>query len=569
MDKSDHKNIVIMLKSRAKIAEQIIIKSRKYIDVVKDVIVGTNPQEYYSIIKQADIAQRYCAEWMSDKNDFKDTAIQLQNMSETYNRLAELDAILRHLVDLMHNDEYGRLAIYNMSTTYATNINHERNSAYLLYEKYLTDSLQDDGYIFEIVMRQYDIKKAEHVDLLFKFVITALDNPEKITINKFIIKIIASLIVVLSGERRRRLELIIEQQKDIVLGAGRAVISHLSGVHGSIVRCGLKPVTPSMSMASLFKQFGAIYEYKLTAEENFARIDEGVIILNRTTSSPVEFDLRGLTDLQYITENNLKIKPNSGLTNKVMQKYNTARLLKQEQKTSAPPQIYHGRVNKWYVFETIDGGRLFRMLSREGIEPVSGESIIGLVSGLSLRPQQYNKIHAEDILQKCHDPKSQLILATYEETKTVPLSSEPLRVVIVDNLAKQFAIDLAKNHPTTVVQLRNLIINDRVIGEILLEVLTHAGIKGKGADEFMITYIAKYESIARDFVKTLDRKWNDAKIDDRLFKEYSGADLRKILDEVFRNVVRAAVDELEKTKVWTEYDMTLKEFYLHQEQIVV
>jgi hypothetical protein len=445
------------------------------------------------------------------------------------------------------------------------NIYHERNVVSYRYEKYLEISVVDDEKIFEIVCNE--IKIADNSDNVIAFIIK-----NENVINKFTIKLIGAIIKIVNGERKRRLELIIEKQKDILLGSSRKDLSKWPGVQGKISRYGLIPITISMNISELFGTLKLEYEKELSNDENFTRAAKeiGIIILNIATPNPIEFSLRGLIDIDFINAHDLKTNPASGLTKKILERFNTAKLLPKGS-NSAPMVKYPAKIksNKWYIFETLNG-ILYRQLGRNGRAIITSEDISGLLVGLSTRAQVYNLIQSNDIVAKCFDPKNQLVLSSYKDDKKVVHSSEPIKASIINQLSTWFDKQITEHVPKSAQQVKSMAINSAIITEVLLDTLTHStGIYGKGSSEYLVTYIAKFDSIIHKFIRELERRWGDEKISNMLFKERTGNDLHKYLMNMYTHIVKLSADEMDKSNVWTEYDISLKEYFLEQKQVVV
>lgn len=555
-EKRTMETIPEILRARMESIFVIVEKASRYLEIVREIVQSINSAEYKKVNDDLATMRSFAEEIPT--MDITQVHL-LRNMTNLYQKFVTIEQCFASVVSLFENQTYTKLAVYNMSSTYTTNIYHERNAAILAHEKYLDTATRDDEIIFKIVFDKItDINEA---------VAFVIDNEN--IINKFTIKLIHWVISNTSGEKRRRVELIVEKQKDILLNATRMDMRNQPGVQGLIYRYNLRPLTPSIPINELFDQLGAKYNAKISPNENFesfVRKGPGLIVINKATSSPVEFSLSGLIDIDYVTAHDLKTNPLSGLTKKIVERFNTARLLPRGG-VSEPVKHFVGKTQNWYVIESING-ELWRILGLRGEKIIPNDAIIGIIKGLTTRPHQYNVMQCETILKKCLDPKAKVLLMDYEEEKIAAPSSEPIRFAIIDTLTRGFETRLAKiNNPNS---FRELAIDRDNINETLLDILTHStGIYGKGSSEYLITYIAKFDGIIRAFTKELERRWGEEVLPERLFKEHSGEDLKNMLRTIFISVVTASVDELDRSRTWTEYDMTLKEFFLERKQAIV
>ncbi|QYB17704.1 hypothetical protein PV-S19_0340 [Pacmanvirus S19] len=552
--------IANMLEARLEQVKIISDNASKYIDMIKNIINSMNPDEYKKAISAIELindAVQNLPKYKPQANNV------IQSAFELYQQFISVDSSIMLLLSIFENSTYTKLALYNMSATYAMNILHDKNIVITAYEKYQDISITDDEIIFEMIF-----EKAKISDKPEQYIPWIIEN--KKNVNKFTIRFISKIINLLSGEFRRRLELIIEEQKDISLGSYRLNLSKYTGIQEILVRYNLSPATNSMNISKIFETLELNYDEDSTFEENIKNITDtgiGVIIVNKSNNSPVEFDLRGLINLDYIIQNELKTNPQSGLTKKILQRYATVNKLKSSGLAKSLLKFPSKNGQKWYILETIDD-TTYRFLGRNGEKIVTSDTIQGILLGITTRAHHYNLMQTNDILDRCFDPKAQLILLAYEEEKLSLPSSEPIRNEIAEKLIKWF--EAAKGKISSVREMKEIVINRKVINEILLDTLTHSiGIHGKGSDEYMITYIAKFDTIINKFIKELEKRWQEEKISDRIFKEHSEKELHQVIMDIFANVTRGAINELDNDKTWTEYDITLKEFFLERKQAIV
>lgn len=549
-------NIYEILKNRTEISLRIAERTVKYLNIIREIVLGISVSDYDSA--EENIA--FIFAFVKNVPEYKliltdDARLFLDNFLKLYIDLAKVSQTLIDLYALFENQTYEKLAIYNMSATYATNIYREKADVASFLEKYKEISVRDDEIIFmQISTLQLDNK------IVFDFI---MEN--ETIVNKFMTKILNMTIPRNSGSARRRLELIIEHQKDLVLGSQRINIAKWKGIQGILVRYNLHPITSSMPLAELFAIIGMKYDAKITADENFKKITS-VILINKSNSSPIEFNLQGLIDLEFIIKNNLKTKPMKGLNARIIEKYNTAKMLKSDASGNELTKIY-GQGDKYYIFETIDGD-LYRLLGRDGNAHVPSDQITGLLKGLSGRSHQYNTIQGDIILRRCFDSKYLHLLSMFVEHTERP-SADPIKTSIVDKLVKSFESQIAEIEVEGVRHFKSLVVDRNRIHDVLLKIINPPRIQDHGAPEIMMSYLAKLDSITTTFIKELERRWQDVTISDRMFSEHDKKEVTRICIQIFTNIVKSAADELDQSNAWTEPGGALKTFFIERKDVLI
>lgn len=543
-------------------------KYEKYIDDVKDIVNSVNPDFYKRCIEAH-------GQLVSISENVNKNAKQLDNelgnkkilsmLLEIYTDLFTLNSAMEILISLIQNQNYIKLMLYNMSATYTTSFYHERNTLINNYEKYISVSVDEDNIIFKKVFESLKIKDSP--DQMLPFI---LDN--EATVNKFTINLISEVIKYLKGEKRRRIELIVENQKDILLNATRIKLSKYSGVQSPLVRYGLTPVTKSLSLEKLFG--GMEYDYKsdISTGDNFSNFVQekkcGLIVINADSTSPIEFNVKGLIDSVYVNANDLKTNLQSGLTKKILDRFNTTNVLERGKLKPKPIEIY-GKGPIWFVIQTINGV-LYRCLGHGDETKIPSDKICGLITGLSTRAHQYNKIQSNDIINKCFDSSAGIILQDYESLKQSPPDPSVIKQSIIHELEKKFKESLEENPISTVTDFKTRLIDVPLITEILLDKLTHTiGVAGKGSTEYLVTYIARFEGTINRFIKELENKYVVMKLKASIFKELTNDALTSHIMSVYKSIITATIDELDKSRVWTDYDISLKEFFLERKEVIV
>ena len=80
--------------------------------------------------------------------------------------------------------------------------------------------------------------------------------------------------------------------------------------------------------------------------------------------------------------------------------------------------------------------------------------------------------------------------------------------------------------------------------------------------------ISSFRSIMNLFIRELERKWANEKLTDSTFAE-SEKSAKEILLKTFADVTLLAATALDGDNLWTEYDISIKEYFLDKKQAVV
>jgi hypothetical protein len=557
-----------LISNRINIIASDALKYEKYIDGVKDIVSSVNPEFYKQCIEAHGQLSSLSVKITNNAKQLDsllgDIKI-LDILMGIYNDLFALSSSMEVLISLIQNQNYIKLMLYNMSATYTTSFYHERNTMISNYEKYISVSVDEDSEIFKSIFESLKIKDSPDRILLF-----VLDNEN--TVNKFTINLISEVIKYLKGEKRRRVELIVESQKDILLNVSRIKLSKYSGVQSSLVRYGLAPITKSMSLEKLFETLDYEYKSDKSIEDNFTDFTQekkcGLIVMTSSSMSPVEFNARGLIDHAYVNANDLKTNLQSGLTKKTLERFNTADVLERNKPVPKPNEVY-GKGPIWLVFQTINGS-LYRCLGNGTESKISSDKICGLITGLSTRAHHYNKLQSNDIINKCFDSSASSILQDYESMKQSPPDPSVIKHSIIYELEKKFKESIEDSPISSVADFKTRLIDIPLITEVLLDKLTHTtGVAGKGSTEYLVTYIARFEGTINRFIKELENKYTIMKLKPSIFKELTEDALVSHIISVYLSIITATIDELDKSRVWTDYDISLKEFFLERKEAIV
>lgn len=568
-----------LLKNRAVLLNKILDRSAKYVKSIRELIIKNDPELHAKITNAVD-ALRASTDLHTDMS-----LMQTLNLYDTLNTIEENIKILYQIVI---NKNYEKQLLYDKSSTYSDEHYQDKRVFERTYDELLTTSVKDDEFIINTVIEHLDVKN--HKDELFQFVTTDTKS------NKFMFKLVSTLIKETSGTQKRTLERLIEDQKDKMLESSR-LPNVKPGILGSMVRYGLRPLTDMIPIEELFSQIGFEYDNSKTPDENFKIISEtnGVIVLTRSTKSPIDFDIRGLIDVDYIIKEDLKQAPIIGLNPKVIRRYETLKVLS-EPTPESPLKVYPGKTTSWYVFETAadskyrllvkentnialkHGGtempksaHMLSTLSRRKVEGlrsplVSENEVIGLLKGLSLRAERYNHIQETEILSKCFDPLSKHILTTYTDT---PHIIDINQFAIQEKLMSKINEEIATSKPKHAADFKRIILDQNTISTIITDVILQKQQHQRGSVEYLVTYVTRIDNMISSFMREAERQFRQESIPGRLFKEHTDSQIISILQDTFKNILKRTIEELNRNKSWSEYELSLKEYTLNKKQIII
>lgn len=482
-----------------------------YINVVKNILSGDNPAKFKSVTASVEYLGAVGAGNTA-------SAATLGDYSAEYDKTARILAEMSNIKDVINDDNYYRRAAFVVSSSDNSRMTAARDKAAALIGAL---KAVDDSKVLAAAVK--DVSNDEIHDFLVKS-----------NINGFTTKLLAYAIKAFKGPQRAAMIELVEKQKDIVLNAAKFTVDAKSGVEALTARTliPLDQCKPVQDWAAL------------------AGAGPSVVVINMSVGTPVQFNLRGLIDLEYITENGLKTSPFSGVTKKILERFNTAETLNGAPSTTPPVQVYKG------ADESLPP-RIFQLLTAEFAREMTGT----YAPGVSGRPHAYNKIQETTIIANMMDPRAPTIAAEYEVAKATKFDSGVVRAAITERLVSNFKTVAAG--AKTLDDLRDAAVDQDYISTTLIDILVMStGLRGRKSPEHIITYLSKFDGIIRAFTKEVEKRWGTSGISRRIFVEYTADKLITHAAGVYTTILDAAMLELDKTGSWSEYDMSVKEYFL-------
>ena len=573
--------ILIIFNLRIDQILSIIDGSNKYFELIKDTVISSDPiqaqkfSEHVSKVKS--IVDVIKSANLSSENTSEKV---IKEFSDIYDKFESIYISIDFMINVIENPTHTKNILINMSQTYATNLQQQKNKILGEAEELFESVIENDTNIFNLIMNGIEIRDV--IEIVISMAI--------VHVNKFIIYVIDRIILFIENNkdlksRYSKIYEIVEGLKDKTLNASRIDLNIKYHPLMSILpRYNLVAMGKSQLIEDLFNHLNIKYPKLLTPTDNLKSIAElndykiGVVIIYNITNSPIEFNLLPLVSIDYVTKNDLMTTPGSGINKKSLERLRTVKVLN-------TPSAEVPRVEKFikekteyvYIFETLNGSE-FRILSNNlenTNKYVSVNEVRGIIEGLNLRADAYNDIINTEIIAKCFDSKSDLVIKDYEREKKSLPSSSVIKSSILSDLVEEFRKILKESVPTSETQFKNLAIaknsDDSYISKVISDKLTHNyGIIGKGSVEYTLTYITKLDQIIRVFNRELGKNISMIKLTPLTFKERNGNNLIEYILDSYLSAAKNAIETLDRPpSIWVEYDFSLKEFYLTSKYLVI
>jgi hypothetical protein len=588
--------------TRAKYLGIITDVAKKYFAAMEKYILGMNPAEHARMA-----AQIKTADDVVNALKNRGTDVKLSTLYEVWENFSRADAFSGDFITLCKNPEYAKASLAEMSSGEHTNMRADINRALIIMDKYLA-AARDDDEIFDYALK---ITKTNHGEY-FKFLY------ENHSPNKFVMELIRRLLPIVVGDQHLYISELVQKQKMEILSAARVNVgtwsvgdgvyqpdgvqvtpNPLQGHERAIFRYNCTPDTVSMHPRDLFKTLDLRWEDSMTIDENFrnaAKRGRSIVVLTRLHGTPIEFNFRGVLDKEFA--NKFPLKPYGGLNKNFIARYKTTsvltrasaeapgiRLLSHIVDNKFPVGFVASRQN-WTVIETIDGenyrglgctltnisltertNEMTKNLTEVGIRTnfIPGSRIFGLIMGASTLPTEYNSVHCENIDLRARgmfDPLAPSNISRYAAHESAVAASEPIKNAVIGRLEDW--IRLRAESVKSNRDWQQLFVSEEFITAVN-EAISHVLVKGSLIDrlkspEYTITQIAKISAVVARFLKSITRAGET--LQDRMFSEYSRADLNAQIITNFLGVMKKAADLMDSDKVWTGHELTLKEYII-------
>lgn len=508
-----------MFNKRKEIISKLYDHIIEYSEFISDELARFNP-DYYS--KYYDAIKNFTADLVGD-------------IPQVYEIIANIENSIDIVKYVINNDTINRRVRESRTQTSINKIELLKTKIKRLCDKLMVISAEEDDVIFNDLLNK--IPKDKLTEYIYE---NTQGNP-----NRYKLWLL-SLSSDLKGGQLDIISRHIDNIKDDALGSNKIKLT-APGVQGMIKRYRLYAISSYLNVNDLFNEFGLQYNDDHDDKTNI--LSQPCVVINKSSASCVEFDIRGLIDKQYITKRSLNVTDKEGLSEKKITKYDTAKMLTVHDSYSDKKIINTLGEQQVYVFETING-KQYRLLSCDGQPKVDINSIDGLVNDFRCLPEKYNLLHEENILTKCFDNKSKHIIKDFEN---ITYKHTDIKHKILHRLTKRF--NALSDDINSVSDFFTFIVDTTPIYDTLTSILTqqHTG------SEYNLSYLVKFDRIS--FLLMDETKKRTKHIDNKIF-DLSAKDKNIQLMNAYKNALADALDEMDKTGVWSNYEMSLKEYYI-------
>lgn len=471
--------------------------------------------QYYD--KIADVAAK-----LSPSNNYMETIKLLSKTLKLPKTLLdhvklfdEIDTVTLYINDIslmMLNDTYSKATLHSRSATYALQINQHKNT--FLQCKELWSKINLDT----LAIYEGDVD----IDELLTIASTHM--------NYFIVSI-------MKKSKDRRLDHIIEKQKDIVLGSiERMKNSTALGCQATITRGDLSPT-------NIIKSYDEL--------KSLSSNGPSIIILRNGCPSPILFNMDGLVSIDYITSHDLLTRTFAGLNKKIISRYNTVCV--GEDTSPGQIEIIPGTDVLYTVYENISGDK-YRLLKLNNTQELLKESQVKFIKSVSSRPIHYaNQSYVSPI-----DPYYTRRVDKYMSTR-VNLSSDIIQRRIYEKLVTWFETII--QNITSNQTFHQYIIDKDVINETIIDILTSETetYSDYTDPEIMCSHIIKFESICKEFTQIIEKNLMKINIPSRLFAEETPSAVKNTLYGYMNDLYKPAIEDMGDR--WAEFEMEIKESF--------
>lgn len=317
-------------------------------------------------------------------------------------------------------------------------------------------------------------------------------------------------------------------------------------IAGKLCREGFLPITPL-----------------LTEEELKAKLDPKIslIRIRKINKSPLYFNIHPLIDKPYIEERNMMSGEMSGLTKKVVERFDNIQALSIET-TDAPSYEFEDKhTDQCHVVETLDG-KHWRCLSQTESLKSPTSACMKLIQTDDMMVERLNQYAEEQFMSTALNPNWATEEAEYNAAKAIAMDITPIKTQIMDILLQEYdAKKIAKSND----EYRKRVIDRDLIADAISTAMFDKYSIDTTDTEIALSFIKTVDMAISRFFKEINGIFNDFAINDRLYKELEEKDLWRQLRDNYRNILKKSVDAVDsQPSLWKAADMSQKEFILRR-----
>lgn len=451
----------------------------------------------------------------------------LNILNEYFRHFDRID--LHTLVMTLLDEKYIRMYLYNRSKSDNVNLYVVRNDIIKNLDK-ANDTL------YNYNNKLFDLAKSNEISTIMTFIFS---QHNKTSLERALINYAVGIV---SPEQKVILRNLINREISDLLKITDINMRDYDSAQLSMQR---HLSSASMTINELFEKHGWLYDDSLSLEQNCEAQPVCIVLLQRGSKSPLEFNIRGLVDTDYIMQHNLNMPPTNRLSEQIIKRFTTIRELGVSKTMPDKPKIFNEGKSAAFVFESLNG-ILWR--ETENYNPLT----------LRSRAQSYNRHIEQKILNKCFNPQANLLIGMYMDRKTQPISAEMAKDGIISAM-KEYFDTLVPAKPTHK-QISALNVNNTELTKIMVNVVGNLYKIPSRKREYIPTFVSKFEATYLRVWQTLEKALISLRVKERTFFEHSDKEIReKIIEELVR-ALKLALEEMDKNKEWSEIDESFKLF---------
>lgn len=512
------------IKIRGQYFNQIILNCDTYVEVQGDKIRSYNPDDYVYITTSLVTIKNQ----IKTMNEFDISKTDYGSFIRLFDLFGNLDYLISKVLSIMSYQKYVNLTRLRMSTTFNNDpvrlieqINDTLIKLYKKIEQYDMDTINT-------ILSRIDVTNTTAIDDIYDEIINSSSNK---LVNAIIVKILKHL----SNEKQRRLTNKVEIQKDKSIGSTRFKLTH-DGIQSQMWSMNLIP--------------GAICEQVP---------NQSVIKINKSSSSPIDFNVSGLIDQEYIAKHQLNTLSLTCIDEVIVRRFATTITQEITNEQPSTVEIITPESETFTVVDTING-KIWRYLTYNGNILIHRSMLNTLLIGITTRPTNYNKYLEDVIIENYFDPKSELTKEQFKKSSQHRISPGSIKTKLIEALVTWFKEELRIRKPSTIKEVKQIDLAQHA--RVILDYLTGENASKQRSAEFTLTYLMQYDAILTTLSKDIKFKWNITHLPTNLFKEYTTTIAYSYIVDTIITLITNITNEMDKNKAWTSTGYSLKEYYL-------
>lgn len=578
MDETNTNNIKKLLLKRTRIISQIYGQVTDYLPNIQEFIEKFNKDnKQLNESNELIIANIDEAKILIEKIDLNLALLPtLNNLSALFDIFEGTDKLIDDIMSIINSNVYFEPLLYNMSQTFSRDINLKRINLSKLIAEYKR-AIVDNEMKMTYKMIYTDIKPLENIAIIATYM-DSLNNVNDLAVY-ICTRVVKELSDDVDSDMVTRFMNRVEHLKTVTLSTDKDVepvkkiqLENISVLQMLTVKYGLIPITEYLNVGDMFEYLQQDYNFDKSPQTNMQALSNthNVLVIHKYTEKLIQFNILPLISEEYVKKNQLETNPINGLNNRIINRFSTVKIVPGEPtkipQNVKPIEVYKNTGNnQWFIIECVSF-KHYKLLSTSFEKNTVDTALVdNLLSGLSTRPHNYNKIIEDEVLANINE-NHRTIISTYESEKTSMISTDRIKRDIKKNVIDAFTDLYKESNIENKSDMRKLFSNNDIIDMLtsaLEEELSNL-ILEKDDIESTLTFVAQLDILLTKFLreyKVLTAElFTSQKIIDMKFKELSGKDLENYVLGWFSDVLNEATETLDTKPIsLVDIELSLKE----------